>query len=382
MNNKFLLGLFLLPFSYHTALATPSNEELYKMLLEVKNEQTKLKQQLFESKQRERNLQSELAATRSKLFDARKSITQPAGNQTKELERKEGFFATAGAIYVRPMIDDSGININPSQTDTYDNTLISQNMDFEPGLQVSAGYQASDNWDYTLKFKHFNARESANTFTSPSIPTQLTGVGSSQDLLNTPNSTVQSDYATNYSALDFEIGKKLNLSENITIRFSGGLRYSALAENWSDTRTVSNIGFQSVLTGPEIIGSESLIVKEERKYSGETDFWGIGPRITASPSWQPFSNNFRVFGNVGASLLMGQYELNRQYNDAYIHANKEGFFPIVEAGAGIGYDIDMGLVALDIQAGYQVEHWLDSDLTDHLLFRGFHGSYGTIGVKF
>lgn len=381
MNNKFLLGLFLLPFSYHTALATPSNEELYKMLLEVKNEQTKLKQQLFESKQRERNLQSELAATRSKLFDTRKSITQPAGNQTKELERKEGFFATAGAIYVRPMIDDSGININPSQTDTYDNTLISQNMDFEPGLQVSAGYQASDNWDYTLKFKHFNAKESSNT-SLPSSSVSHLEVGFGQNLLGSTPAPLHSDYKMDYNALDFEVGKQVELSENVSIRLSGGLRYAALAENWSDTRTVSNNGFQSVLTGPEIIGSESLIVKEERKYSGGTDFWGIGPRITASPSWKPFSNNFRVFGNVGASLLMGQYELSRQYNDAYIHANKEGFFPIVEAGAGIGYDIDMGLVALDIQAGYQLEHWLDSDLTDHVLFRGFHGSYGTIGVKF
>ena len=62
--------------------------------------------------------------------------------------------------------------------------------------------------------------------------------------------------------------------------------------------------------------------------------------------------------------------------------NKEGFLTIVEAGAGIGYTFKTQLIDLDISAGYQFEHWLDSDLTDELLYRGFHGSYGTIGVKF
>ncbi len=72
---------------------------------------------------------------------------------------------------------------------------------------------------------------------------------------------------------------------------------------------------------------------------------------------------------------MGQYETSDT-------GNKEGFLTIVEAGGGIGYTLTTGLVDLDISAGYQFEHWLDSHLTDELLYRGFHGSYGTIGVKF
>jgi hypothetical protein len=107
----------------------------------------------------------------------------------------------------------------------------------------------------------------------------------------------------------------------------------------------------------------------------ESDFWGIGPRFTASPTWKPFHNNFRVFGNIGTSFLMGQYEIGNV-------KSKEGFVAMLEAGGGIGYTLKGNLIDLDIEAGYQFEHWLDSDLTDDILFRGFHGSYGTIGMKF
>ena len=81
---------------------------------------------------------------------------------------------------------------------------------------------------------------------------------------------------------------------------------------------------------------------------------------------------------------MGQYELGGDEIDdgVPLAGNKEGFLTIVEAGAGIGYTFNTQLIDLDISAGYQFEHWLDSDLTDELLYRGFHGSYGTIGVKF
>ncbi|HIE41855.1 MAG TPA: hypothetical protein EYP95_01180 [Nitrospinaceae bacterium] len=80
---------------------------------------------------------------------------------------------------------------------------------------------------------------------------------------------------------------------------------------------------------------------------------------------------------------MGQYEIGGSPSIAFTDlGNKEGFVTIVEAGAGIGYTFNTQLIDLDISAGYQFEHWLDSDLTDTLLYWGFHGSYGTIGVKF
>jgi hypothetical protein len=229
-------------------------------------------------------------------------------------------------------------------------------MDYEPGFQVSLGYQAADNWDYRLKFKHFSAKEKA-TLGSDEPP--LGG-----DILT--SSPLSQEYQLNYDVLDFEIGKQFALSDSASLRLSAGLRYAALEDNYQTS--ISTVG--------------GLVLTNTQKK--ENDFWGIGPQLTASPTWKPFHNNFRVFGNIGTTFLMGQYEIGGSPMDGLDSrgGNKEGFLTIVEAGGGIGYTFNTQLIDLDISAGYQFEHWLDSDLTDTLLYRGFHGSYGTIGVKF
>ena len=263
---------------------------------------------------------------------------------------------SAGGLYVRPLIDSGSSNL-VSGGDPI--RMAGNEMDYEPGFQVSLGYQATDNWDYRLKFKHFSAKEKA-TLGSDSL---LPGLG--VDLL-TPQSQ---EYQLNYDVLDFEIGKQFALSDSASLRVSAGLRYAALEDNYKTTeRDIQGLGLAPSFTTTK----------------NENDFWGIGPRLTASPTWKPFHNNFRVFGNIGTTFLMGQYEIGGSPMDGLDSrgGNKEGFLTIVEAGGGIGYTFNTQLIDLDISAGYQFEHWLDSDLTDTLLYRGFHGSYGTIGVKF
>jgi len=348
MNKQSITLLAVLVLVNFSAFAAPTNEQLYQMLLEVKAKQDKLEKEATLAKKRESDLQLELARTQDELVLAKQQLNQ-SFDEPEELAIKEGFFMSAGGLYVRPLIDsESSLPGGGDGT----SPMAGNEMDYEPGFQVSLGYQATDNWDYRLKFKHFSAKEKA-TLGSDSLSSGL-GV----DLL-TP---LSQEYQLNYDVLDFEIGKQFALSDSVSLRLSGGLRYAALEDNYKSTTTTTPPGPESIT---------------------ENDFWGIGPRLTASPTWKPFHNNFRVFGNIGAAFLMGQYELGGDENDGVpLAGNKEGFLTIVEAGAGIGYTFNTQLIDLDISAGYQFEHWLDSDLTDELLYRGFHGSYGTIGVKF
>jgi hypothetical protein len=55
---------------------------------------------------------------------------------------------------------------------------------------------------------------------------------------------------------------------------------------------------------------------------------------------------------------------------------------MLEAGSGMGYTIKTKSMAIDLKTGYQLEHWIVTDQTDNLMFRGFHGAYGTVGVNF
>ncbi|HIF54828.1 MAG TPA: hypothetical protein EYQ57_06600 [Methylococcaceae bacterium] len=284
---------------------------------------------------------------------AKQQLNQPFADseEPEELAIKEGFFMSAGGLYVRPLIDSE----TPFPSDAVGTFRMAGNeMDYEPGFQVSLGYQAADNWDYRLKFKHFSAKEKATFGSLSSILTPF----------------VQQEYQLNYDVLDFEIGKQFALSDSVSLRMSAGLRYAALEDNYKTTER--NTGLDLLVNGAFTTTKN------------ENDFWGIGPRLTASPIWKPFHNNFRVFGNIGAAFLLGQYEIGGSPRDGVtsLEGIKEGFLTIVEAGAGIGYTFNTQLIDLDISAGYQFEHWLDSDLTDTLLYRGFHGSYGTIGVKF
>jgi hypothetical protein len=67
------------------------------------------------------------------------------------------------------------------------------------------------------------------------------------------------------------------------------------------------------------------------------------------------------------------------YNDT---DKKNSYVTMIEAGSGIGYTIKANLVDIDLKTGYQFEHWIVTDQTDNLIFRGFHGAYGTVGIKF
>lgn len=338
----FYPALTLLTLVNTGVYAAPTNEQLYQMLLEMKTEQESLKKEVAESKIRESDLKAHLDKANVELVATKKQLDESLKDEDEKQKTpnvKEGFFLSAGALYVRPQIDANKA-LGASK---------GNNLDYEPGLQVSTGYQAHDNWDYALKYKHTNT-DSVVANLPPLIGSQI---GTSQI----------ASYKSNYDALDFEIGKQFSPSDHIALRVSGGIRSVALNEHYSLTTTPVNLNYKN-------------------------DFWGIGPRITAAPSWNPFGNNFRVFGNVGTSFVKGQQHeigsLTPGINGALSTNNRrlDSFVTMIEAGSGIGYTLKANLVDIDFQAGYQFEHWLVSDQTDNILFRGFHGSYGTVGVKF
>jgi hypothetical protein len=317
--------------------AAPTNEQLYQMILDLKKE-------ISESKTRESNLQTHLNQAKTELESAKKQLAElPKEAQEKQLPLKEGLIVSAGGIYLTPLVDHRGTGNTAS-------------LNAEPGFQVSLGYQADDNIDYALKYKHFSANtmshfNNINPFNPP---------------------IVAAEYKNHYDVLDFEIGKQFLLSEQMTLRVSGGIRYAGLSEHFN-REYVDSVSYQMNNT--------------------KNSFWSIGPRITAAPTWHPFENNFRVFANIGASFLMGQQ--HEDNSGVYISSlpfggsssyksstRLDSFVTMIEAGSGIGYTIKADLTDIDLQAGYQFEHWLVSDQTEYILFRGFHGAYGSIGVKF
>jgi hypothetical protein len=89
------------------AFAAPTNEQLYQMLLKVQAKQDKLEKEATLAKKRESALQLELTRTQDELVIAKQQLNQSFADpeEPEELAIKEGFFMSAGDLYVRPLID-------------------------------------------------------------------------------------------------------------------------------------------------------------------------------------------------------------------------------------------------------------------------------------
>ncbi len=313
--------------------ATPTNEELYGMILDLKKE-------VSESKTREKDLHANLDKANAELGAAKKQLgalpkTELIVTAVKQLDEikkdeppkipniKEGFSVSAGALYVKPITDD----------------YLEDEVNYDPGFQVSTDYQAKNNWDYALKFKRF------------------------QSTTNIYSSYSYSPYTLNYNVLDLEIGKQITLSDNTSLRISGGLRSAIINEknNHHNTYNYNSTYYSNF-------------------YSEGANFWGIGPRITADPTWKPFGNNFRVFGSVSGSFLMGQRNdtySNSHYSESERHTDTIG---MLDAGSGFGYTIKTNSTDIDLKTGYQLERWINKNNGN--VFSGYHGAYGTIAIKY
>ena len=381
--------LFSLVSVITTVQAAPTNEQLYEMILGLKNE-------IADSKGRESNLHVELNKTKNDLNLAKKQLSELPNTgqvvstikhlknsendiQPTQTDSKEGFTITAGALYVKPVT--SANNLYPY------GYIDNNNINYGPGFQVSTDYQAKNNWDYALQFKHFQSTSNVSNDTNYYYQGGIPNI----------------EYAINYNVLDLEIGKLFTLSDTVSLRISGGLRSAIMNEKLTSTSSISSSSSGSYSSYPDWIYTPYTITTNSNiSDSMSNNFWGIGPRITGEPSWKPFGNNFRIFGSVAGSFLMGQqndtYSGASSYNcsststvvtcgsnSTYAYKNdyrRESFVTMLEAGSGMGYTIKTKSMAIDLKTGYQLEHWIVTDQTDNLMFRGFHGAYGIVGVNF
>ncbi len=321
-HNKKLITLTSLFLINTATYAAPSNEELFKMIMDLKKE-------VADSKNRESDLKTNLEKTTNELIVAKKQLNElpkstlvinnKALAESQEAlipNEKEGFTVSAGALVVTQDPNSS----SPYPYLYYGNN--GSNGNYDAGFQVSGSYQSKNNWDYALKFKNFNSNYSSSTY------------GYSSKTNNQMN------------ILDLEIGKLFSITNNVGIRVAGGVRSA-----------ISTFSSTYSYTVPYYYPSE---------YSYKTTYFGVGPRVTGTPIWKPFSNDFRVFGNFGASFLMGSTGNNSAQN------------LILEAGSGIGYTIKTNPYNIDLQTGYQLENWGTAGNN----LQGYHGPYANVGVKF
>ena len=143
---RIIICLVGLVISGIASATSPSIGDIYKMLLEqrqeiasLKTNQAALRREVLDSKLQEAQLRDELQETRVQFA----SIHKPAEIELPESNprREATFVASAGIVYINPILS-GGINL-------------SERIGYEPGFDVSFGYEDDNYWDYGLHYMHF-----------------------------------------------------------------------------------------------------------------------------------------------------------------------------------------------------------------------------------
>ena len=337
----FLSGLFF-GFSGIANAASPTIDDVYQMLLKQQEKiasleanQRSLERDVTKSKLREARLRDDLHKAETQLASVQKAASNDFGEPTYDApQREEGFVASAGLLYVMPNISHE----NQGEI-----------ADYDLGFNISASYQDANNVDFSINYKHF-ATDDVLLKSQSGVP-------------------VTDKYTVNYDALDFETGKTLQLSDSVSMRLSGGLRYASINEN-----TI----IQSVGCGLTCFAID---------LGGESNLWGVGIKAGIAPEWNPNNSNFRIFSSLSGAYLAGKWD-DKLTSDA-----NSSLFSMVDASVGVGYLLPTSIGDIEIKASYQYE-LLDTANTNTFIkgnivntsnnfeYRGYHGLYGSIGYAF
>ena len=376
---------------------TPSNEELYQMILELKKDQGRLKHEAEQARAEAENAKQELEVTRKVLDATQEKLkeTEVQVLQTQEIVAKtqEGLAETKAEMGTGPSSSvvrikemDRGpyasldfINKRP-ENDRLTYAHITEDSDgvkmkgvdvdtgYEPGFRIGLGYLFNRGAEGFVQFSYLDTSAS-NAVTDPGGSLELNPkLVPENDLDFDQDEEIDSasaSYDVDYRVLDAGFAQNLGIGDQLDLRLGAGLRYASIDDNLS----------ANYVNGTEIVNTQM-----------KNDIWGIGPRATLDATWHiPNSGGFSIFGILGGSILYGENDFSTVSRDLepgdvdlVSFSNEERhIFPVMEASVGASYSGSVNAMNYDLRLGYEFETWFDAlsradfvdDTTDQLLTR-------------
>jgi len=169
--------------------------------------------------------------------------------------------------------------------------------DWEPGFRAGIGWNTPyDGWDVYLNWTHIHNRSHDHIdgkFTDGGF-----GVASGYNVIGGGTvlglPSAKATWKFRYNTLDLDLGSAFYLKRTFSIHPHIGVRAGWLDQDL-DARYEG--GHASPFPGPQFQGPLT--------FNGDTDFWGIGPRIGLDTNWR-FGHGFSLYGNVATALLYGK----------------------------------------------------------------------------
>jgi hypothetical protein len=365
---------------------TPSNEELYQMILKLQQDQANLKREAQQAKAEAAAAKAELEKTRGQLEAANARIdkqeqvaTAPSGSAVRVPDNDGGFRMALDALFLTPRNDHLSYAISDPSNPVFvspGSKSIFVDPDSEWGYRLSLGGEvAGTGLDVWGRYTSLNV-ETNDEVMEPAggllwAPLAAPSVGINQA------DRATAEYDLNYDVFDLEIGQKIAVGNSVNLRLFGGLRYADIDNELNVLYYGGPVGFD-----PNDPGRVNI----------PSDFSGFGPRIGVDGSWQ-FARGWSLMGTAATSLMVGDFDINYEYcqqlqpngtpcafpfTETHLKSNLDNqFVPVLEAKLGVGYEWQYRQALLHAQLGYQWENWFDGYGTTDFYDSGYSSVHNT-----
>ena len=351
---------------------TPSNEELYRMILELQAAQQRLVDDAIRARAEAAQAREQLETTQHELEAARQQLEA----RTPAAETPAVSAAGTGEGFVReadlprgaaPWAEVHGLRATDNQQDfailsTEEGSILATGSSkivqskYEASYKAGAFYFPGGPRDFAISYQGFENTGNAKLMPPFEQPDGNEFVSLIATLA--PPTFGQAAVSASahdefrYSSIDAEVGENLRVGEKLALRLFGGIRYTNLNEH-----------FRAFYFG----GDFDPVLGARSNY--DFGYWGVGPRVGASGRY-PLPWGFNLFGQAGVSLLVGEQESEVGFvnpwddeaePDAFVHRDYGvRVIPALELRAGLGWEHGIGeWGAFFVDAGYEFQNYFN-----------------------
>ncbi len=198
------------------------------------------------------------------------------------LANRQKLHLGGGAIYLQPSYGRDNLSelayeyqLDPTHAYSYEQ-FYNQTLSYNWGFRVEAAYDIGVGKDISANWSQISSAQFVDLLPYTAVDVAL--------LEN------YYAFATNWNAVNIELGQALTLGASSLVRFHAGFEYVRLVTNSDTNTTLYNTG-----THTAVISSS---------FKNSTDFNGFGPRIGADLT-QKIGFGFSAYANAATGLMTG-----------------------------------------------------------------------------
>ena len=237
-----------------------------------------------------------------------KPTTQDVGEQNvhHQWQGKSGPSLYDGGLFVRGdflywRADEEGLEYGLSETinasdPKISTRVISPKVRWNPAFRVGIGYtfESQDFWDLAALWTHFDTKQNDSK-----SGTVLPWWGST--LLGNVTTHAHAEWKLNYNTYDLDLGRNYFIARTVSMHPFVGLRGATIHQDYhASYRALQPLAAST-------------------SFKAKTHFWGVGAHIGSGLQWR-MNSCLSLVGNLGGSLLYGDFRIREKYN-AFIPIN-------------------------------------------------------------